>query len=159
MIIPINLDNKKIEEKIVFEKFIVEKLTPKYIDEDFSALIENSDLIKEIRGNAGDWPSLDTLSKEDNFLDLAWHQREFEYGLSFAFVVRDLEGNYMGCIYLYPMGFRSSPQNKDEFEVDFSFWITKDYYNKGLYEIVKDDFIKYLQNIGFTKIYYSNLKR
>jgi RimJ/RimL family protein N-acetyltransferase len=158
MIIPINVDNKKIEERIVFEKFIVEKLSPKCLDEDFEAVIENEELIKETRGNAGDWPNPDTLSKEENLLDLAWHQREFEYNLSFAFLIRDLEGKYMGCIYLYPMGFRSSPPNKNEFEVDFSFWLTKDFYNQGFYEVVRSEFTKYLQDIGFTKIYYSNLK-
>ena len=158
MIIPINVDSKKVKEKIIFTNFTAEKLSPECLDEDYQAVIENESLIKETRGNAGDWPNPNTLTKKENFLDLAWHQREFEYGLSFAFVLRDLNEKYMGCAYLYPMNFRSIIENASDYELDFSFWLTQEFYILGKYELVKSEFMECLKQIGFSKIYYSNLK-
>jgi hypothetical protein len=42
------------------------------------------------------------MTREQNMIDLAWHQREFEARRSFAWVVEDEAGNYAGCAYVYP---------------------------------------------------------
>ena len=46
------------------------------------------------------WP--DGLTKDKNLVDLAWHQREFEASRSFAWVIESHEGEYLGCLYVYP---------------------------------------------------------
>jgi hypothetical protein len=46
------------------------------------------------------WP--EGLTKEKNLIDLAWHQREFESRRSFAWVIEDVVGEYLGCLYVYP---------------------------------------------------------
>ena len=46
------------------------------------------------------WP--EGLTRHDNLLDLAWHQREFESRRSFAWIIEDHGGEYLGCLYLYP---------------------------------------------------------
>ena len=46
------------------------------------------------------WP--EGLTREKNLIDLAWHQREFEAHRSFAWVVENTAGDYLGCLYIYP---------------------------------------------------------
>ncbi|GAB7336608.1 hypothetical protein MBLNU13_g10306t2 [Cladosporium sp. NU13] len=72
--------------------------------EDLEAVINNVEIIRRTRG--GKWPS-QTLTEADNLLDLAWHEREQKTGTSFAYVVRDDQGTYLGCFYLKPLGRRT----------------------------------------------------
>ena len=48
----------------------------------------------------GDWP--DGLTLEENRIDLCWHLREFQNNRSFAWIVRDAAGAYLGCAYVFP---------------------------------------------------------
>ena len=48
----------------------------------------------------GDWPA--GLTREDNLIDLAWHEREFTARRSFSWIVRDTGGTYIGCFYVFP---------------------------------------------------------
>jgi hypothetical protein len=47
-----------------------------------------------------DWPK--GLTRDDNLIDMGWHEREFTARRSFAWIVRNPEGTYLGCAYLYP---------------------------------------------------------
>ncbi len=156
MILPIPVDNKKIPKKIKTTSFVAEVLSAKHGEEDFKEVMENEKCIKRTRGNAGSWPSKSTLTLEENRIDLSWHQREFENGLSFAYLLRDYGGTYIGCAYLYPMNFRSVIPDAKKYEVDFSFWITEKTYDEGLYEKVKNEWLYELKKIGFKKVYFSN---
>jgi len=158
MILPINTDNKKIPKKIKSKSFIAEILSAKHTEEDYRHVLENEKLIKATRGNAGSWPNPKTLTLEENRIDLSWHQREFENELSFAYLLRDMNKQYIGCVYLYPMNFRTKISNAKNYEVDFSFWIIKQFYDLGYYEKVKNEFLEQLKRMGFKKVYYSNRK-
>jgi hypothetical protein len=68
------------------------------LEEDFAAVIRSSDLLRGLF--AGDWP--DGLIPEDDLLDLAWHEREFTLGRSFAWTLRLPDGAHAGCAYLFP---------------------------------------------------------
>ena len=69
------------------------------LERDFSAVMESAADIKA--ANPGSkWP--DGLTKEKNLIDLAWHQREFEARRSFAWVIENTDGAYLGCLYVYP---------------------------------------------------------
>ena len=49
----------------------------------------------------GTWP--DGLTLVVNLIDLAWHQREFTIGYSFAYtVMNDDESRCLGCGYINP---------------------------------------------------------
>ena len=119
----------QIPEKLEHPKFIARKLTAKDVYLDYIAVMSSIDIIQETRG--GSWPT-PALSFEDDLIDLAWHQREFEHKSSFAFTVMNLdETECLGCFYLYPAGYRGeAPEGAD---VDVSFWVTQKAYNQGLY--------------------------
>ena len=69
------------------------------LDRDFSAVMESADDIKAANPGSS-WP--DGLTKDKNLVDLAWHQREFEARRSFAWVIESRDGDYLGCLYVYP---------------------------------------------------------
>lgn len=69
------------------------------LDRDFAAVIESAADIKAANP-ATSWP--DGLTKQKNLIDLAWHQREFEALRSFAWVIENASGDYLGCLYIYP---------------------------------------------------------
>lgn len=73
------------------------------VEEDYAAVMESADALEGFFGDA--WPR--GLTLHENWIDLAWHQREFEQRRSFAWVVRDpgagaAPGRYLGCAYVFP---------------------------------------------------------
>lgn len=73
-------------------------LAPDAVEEDYAAVIESAARLRGFMG--GDWP--DGLTLEDNWIDLAWHLREFDTKRSFAWIVRDQAKGYLGCAYVFP---------------------------------------------------------
>lgn len=66
---------------------------------DYCAVMESAADIRASNPSSS-WP--DGLTLEQNLLDLAWHQTEFEKRRSFAWVIEDTDGAYLGCLYVYP---------------------------------------------------------
>lgn len=83
--------------EVALPSFRLTRLSPEVLDEDYAAVSAAGPLL---RGLFGDWP--DGLTREENLIDLAWHEREFTVKRSFCWVVRSLQGTYLGCAYLFP---------------------------------------------------------
>lgn len=77
--------------------FRMTPLSPAELDEDFEAVTSSAAVLK---GTFGTWP--EGLTREDDLIDLAWHEREFTLRRSFAWIARSPEGRYLGCAYLFP---------------------------------------------------------
>lgn len=146
-------DNFDVPEQLQTSDFIIRKLTYKDAKLDYEAVMSSIDIIKKTRG--GDWPT-SQLTFEDDQIDLAWHQREFENRTSFAYTVMSLdETECLGCLYFYPPGLRdNSSQNAD---VDVNFWVTQSAYEKGLYPILFDTIEQWLKSWPFKKVAYTNI--
>ena len=85
----LELGNYQPKQKIVTNSFIIRKIMAADAAMDYAAVMSSVDAIKAQRG--GTWPNgNDTL--EENSIDLAWHQRDFECQYSFAYVVTRLDG-------------------------------------------------------------------
>ena len=69
------------------------------LERDFSAVMASAADIKAANPGSS-WP--EGLTREKNLIDLAWHQREFEARRSFAWVIENIDGEYLGCLYVYP---------------------------------------------------------
>jgi len=83
----------------VLDEFTLRMLTVEDVERDFIAVMESAADIKSATPGST-WPQ--GLTLHDNLLDLAWHQREFESRRSFAWIIEDGAGEYLGCLYLYP---------------------------------------------------------
>ena len=146
-------DSFQVPTKFEQPQFIIRKLCFSDADLDYKAVMSSIEIIKRTRG--GDWPST-SLSFEDDQIDLAWHQREFENKTSFAYtLVTPDEKECLGCLYLYPPGYRNE-ESKDG-DVDVSFWVTQKAYDDGLYDTLYKTLTEWLKSTWpFKKVVYTN---
>lgn len=77
--------------------FQMTPLSPAEVDEDYAVVMQTAHLLSDAPGS---WPN--GLTLEENLADLAWHEREFTARRSFAWILRDSDGLYLGCFYIYP---------------------------------------------------------
>lgn len=90
--------HKEIPQNAVLGDFLLQMLTPRDVVEDYKAVISAADYISGVF--EGDWPIGLTLSQ--NLSDLTRHEREFAQRRSYAWIIRDADGLYIGCAYLFP---------------------------------------------------------
>jgi hypothetical protein len=141
-----------VPENLELQNFRIRKLAFTDVELDYKAVMSSVEIIRKTRG--GDWPTSE-LTFEDDQIDLAWHQREFERRTSFAYTVMSLdEKECLGCLYLSPSGSRSE-MTKDA-DVDVSFWVTQTAYDNGLYAVLFSTIKQWLATWPFRKIAYSN---
>lgn len=141
-------------KQLNFEDITATPLTRNDLKADMDAVNSSLETIRNTRG--GSWPE-EAVSEEFDFLDLAWHEREFRDAGSFAYVIYDDEGTYVGCFYLYPMGHRTVLSDELlSYDVDASWWVTTDAYRKGYYEKLYAALQQWLVEFPVKKVYYSN---
>ncbi len=76
-----------------------------------------------------DWPAKD-LTLEQDLIDLAWHQKEFQLRRSFAFAVVSLdESQVYGSVYI-------DPSNKLDFDAEVHLWVRSSELKNGLDKIL-----------------------
>lgn len=142
-------------EELASEDIVAKPLTRKDLKADLAGVNSSIEVIQKTRG--GSWPT-EELSEEFDFLDLAWHEREFRDGNSFAYVVYGADGTYIGCFYLYPMGVRTElTEELLQYNVDASWWVTAEAYEQGYYLKLYYAIQQWLQSeLPLGKVYYSN---
>lgn len=142
-------------QELQFNDIIARPVTTDDIDDDLQAVNSSIEVIRKTRG--GSWPN-GPIDREFDYIDLAWHEREFRDGTSFAYVVYDANGQYVGAFYLYPMGVRTRlAEELLHYDVDVSWWVTTEAYERGYYGKVYTALRQWLAgNFPFKNIYYSN---
>lgn len=71
------------------------------LDRDFEAVIDSAERLRGLFGPESSWP--DGVTKDEDLIDLAWHQREFTIRHSFAYTVMAAdESRCLGCVYVFP---------------------------------------------------------
>jgi len=148
-------DSFQVPEKFEQQEFVIRKLIFDDAELDYKAIMSSINIIQQTRG--GNWPSPD-LSFKDDQIDLAWHQREFENRTSFAYMVMSSdEKECLGCLYLYPPGYRN--ETSKDADVDVSFWVTQKAYDKGLYRTLYKTLDIWLKSSWpFKKVVYTNVE-
>jgi hypothetical protein len=143
--------------ELAFEHIRARAITRADLDDDVRGINASIPLIQATRG--GGWPT-EPVSEEFNFVDLVWHELEFRDGTSFTYVVRDADGGYLGCCYLYPMG-RRTPLTEEllGYDVDVSWWVTPSAYERGDYRALYRALRHWLaEELPFEAPFYSNLE-
>jgi hypothetical protein len=139
-----------------FDDLTAKPLTRSDLKTDMEAVNSSLKLIRDTRG--GSWPS-EPVTEEFDFLDLAWHEREFRDNGSFAYVVYDSDNKYIGCFYLYPIGHRTElNEDTNAYDIDASWWVTTNAYEHGYYEKLYTAMQEWLKGYPSSNIYYSNNK-
>ena len=142
--------------RLTYEDLVARAITRADLHEDVRGINASIALIHTTRG--GSWPS-EPVTEEFNFVDLVWHELEFREGTSFTYAVYDVDGGYLGCCYLYPMGGRTELSAKLlDCDVDVSWWVTPDAYENGHYQKLYRALRHWLADeLPFSAPYYSNV--
>ena len=94
---------------LVTDEFRLRMLTVHDVVKDYDAVMTSREHLRGVFGPKSTWPAAD-LSFEQDLIDLAWHQKEFQNRTSFAYTVMSLgETHCLGCVYIYP----AAPANYD----------------------------------------------
>jgi hypothetical protein len=143
--------------RLVHDDIVATAITRADLHDDVLGINASIELINATRG--GGWPS-GPVTEAFNEVDLAWHELEFREGTSFAYVVRDSGGAYLGCCYLYPMGRRTGLTGQlARHDVDASWWVTPDAYARGYYAKLHQALAGWLATeFPFRRPYYSNIE-
>ena len=96
-------------------RFILRPLTIHHVIKDYDAVMTSQVHLWQRFGEIWAWPAAD-LTLEQDLIDLAWHQKEFQTNSSFAYAVLSLDQSHvLGCLYIYP-------SNTLQAEADVWFW-------------------------------------
>jgi hypothetical protein len=141
--------------RLTYEDLVATAITRGDLHDDVAGINASLDLIRTTRG--GGWPT-EPVTEDFNYVDIVWHEVEFREGDSFAYVVRDADGRYLGCCYLYPMGHRTElSEELLAHDVDVSWWVTPDAYERGYYETLYRALRHWVaEDFPFDTPYYSN---
>lgn len=140
--------------KLEYDDLRAKALTRADLKEDMEGVNSSLELIRKTRG--GSWPS-EPVTEEFDLLDLAWHEREFRDGTSYAYVVYNDKNDYIGCFYLYPIGVRTVlTEELMKYDLDASWWVTAQAYERGYYEKLYKALRLWLDEFPVQNIYYSN---
>jgi hypothetical protein len=144
-------------ERLTHGDIVATVLGREDLDDDVRGINSSIDLIRRTRG--GGWPD-EPVTPEFNFVDLVWHECEFREGFSFSYVVRDSDGGYLGCAYLYPLGRRTElTEELARHDVDVSWWVTQAGYDTGYYAKLYEALQLWVADeFPFTEPYYSNVE-
>ncbi len=141
-----------VPNNIETKDFLFRKLTTRDVYLDYLAVMSSIDTIRKTRG--GSWPTKE-LTFEEDLIDLGWHQKEFENKSTFAYTVFSPDNTKcLGCFYLYDAGTRKEVDST--YDVDVSFWVTQEAYDKGLYKKLYEEVKEFLKQWPFEKPYFSN---
>lgn len=103
-------------------RFRLRPLTIHDLEKDYEAVTSSTAHLQKVWNN--DWPA--GLTKEQNLIDLGWHQKEFQRRTSFAYtVVAPDESRVLGCVYIYPT-------RKEGFDAEVYYWARESELASGL---------------------------
>jgi RimJ/RimL family protein N-acetyltransferase len=127
---PIVPDNFVVPELLETARVRLRPLTIHDAVLDFDAVMSSKRRLQTVFDPGGEWPS--GLTLEQNTLELAWHQVEFQLRTSFAYtVVCHDESQVLGCMYIYPT-------RKLGHDVEITLWVRESEVQGGLDEHLFD---------------------
>jgi len=107
------------------DRLRVRQLTIHDAIKDYDAVMTSRAELWDMFGPGSGWPA-DTLTLEQDIIDLAWHQKEFDIRGSFTYAVMSLdESRTLGCVYLFP------PARADR-DADVYYWVRSSELATGL---------------------------
>jgi hypothetical protein len=105
-----------IPQRLTHPDFLLRPLVIGDVVKDYDAVMTSITHLQGIFGPASTWPS-ETLTLEQDLIDLGWHQKEFQLRRSFAFTaMAPDETRCLGCAYIYPT-------DRESFDAEAFCWV------------------------------------
>jgi hypothetical protein len=112
------------------ERFRMRSITIHDAFKDYDAVMSSRKHLWDRFGEIWGWPE-ESLTLEQNIIDLGWHQKEFQLRSSFDYAVMSLdETRLLGCVYI-------DPARKTGTQADIWFWVRQSEIENGLESILK----------------------
>lgn len=109
---------------IEHQRFRLRLITVNDLVRDYDAVMSSAPRLRE-RFPHGSWPE-DSMTMEQDLVDLGWHQKEAQLRRSFAYAIVDPEGPRMlGCAYI-------DPPAKAGADAEVTLWVRADEESTGL---------------------------
>jgi hypothetical protein len=113
--LPIVPENFTVPESLETEWFRLRMLSVHDAVKDYDAVMTSARRLQTVFRPGGHWP--EGLTLEQNLIELAWHQVEFQQRSSFAYTVASLdESRILGCVYI-------DPCRKEGYDAEVSCWV------------------------------------
>ena len=98
---PLVPDEFAVPERLDGPGYRLRMLSVSDLEKDFEAVVASAERLRGLFGPGSTWP--DGVTKDEDLIDLAWHQREFTMRHSFAYtVMASDERRCLGCVYIFP---------------------------------------------------------
>jgi hypothetical protein len=140
----------KIPEILETDRFRLRMLSIKDVKLDYDAVMTSIKHLQKTKpfGPNHLWPT-ESLSYEQDLIDLGWHQKEFQRKTSFTYTVMNLEETKcLGCVYVYP-------SNNSNYDAIVIMWVRQSEVINGLDEILFYSVKKWIQDKWpFDKVAY-----
>ena len=126
-----------IPEQLETDRMRLRCLTVNDVVKDYDAVMSSIRHLQDTQpfGPHHTWPT-ESLTFEQDLIDLGWHQKEFQNKTSFAYTVMSLdESQCLGCVYFYP-------SNNAVYDAEIIVWVreseVKNNLDQHLFEAVKE---------------------
>jgi hypothetical protein len=119
-----DLLDEPVPERTEAPEFLLRPLTMSDVDIDYEAVMASRDRIRGTFGPDDEWPSPD-LTREQDRIDLGWHEKEFQRRDAFTYAVTDHEETVeLGCLYVQP--------TTADYDAAVYFWVSDAAVDRGL---------------------------
>lgn len=101
--------------RVETDAFVIRPLTIDDVEQDYEAVMSSRERLQGTFGPDDEWPTAD-LTRKQNRIDLAWHQKEFQRrdAFTYAVVADDVQ---LGCLYI-------QPTQVSEYDAAVYFWVS-----------------------------------
>jgi len=121
---PLVPDDFDVPAELETDRIHLRPLTIHDAPNDYEAVMESEERLRTIFDPGGEWPK--GLTLEQNFIELGWHQTEFQLRTSFTYTVVDLDDAVvLGSVYFYPTA-------KPGYDVEITMWVRQSRVDEGL---------------------------
>jgi RimJ/RimL family protein N-acetyltransferase len=94
-------ENQPVPARLRTDEFVLRPLTTDHVELDYAALMVSQEMLQLWSGTS--WPSAD-FTVEQNWEDLAMHDREHQERVAFTYtVLTPDESECLGCVYIRPL--------------------------------------------------------
>ncbi|MDR3612309.1 MAG: hypothetical protein P4L53_02010 [Candidatus Obscuribacterales bacterium] len=128
--------------------FRLRMLTIHDVVKDYDAVMTSAKSLQGVFGIGSTWPT-ETLTLEQDLIDLAWHQKEFQRRSSFAYTMMSLdETRCLGCMYIYP-------PTSEGVDAEIIFWVRDSELESGLEQKLFETIKKWMkEKFPFASVVY-----
>jgi hypothetical protein len=128
-------------------EFKLRMLTIHDVVKDYDAVMTSVKSLQGLFGHGSTWPK-ETLTLEQDLIDLAWHQKEFQRRSSFAYTMMTLdETRCLGCMYIYP-------PTLDGVDAEIIFWVRESELQSGLEQKLFKTIREWMKEFPFATVIY-----